>query len=88
MKQAIDGMLKAFRLEDKISQVKLIDSWEKIMGPSVAKRTTGLRIVGRKLFVNLDSASLRQELFREREKILGLLHEAAGANLLDDIVFQ
>lgn len=67
MKEAVEGMLKAFHLDDKLRQVKLVDSWEKIMGPAVASRTTDIKIFGRKILITLNSASLRQELFQERE---------------------
>ena len=81
-------MLKAYRLDGKLQQLKLIDSWEKLMGPTVAHRTVEIKIYGKKLFVILNSASLRQELFQEREKIIKLLNEEAGAAVIEEIVFQ
>jgi hypothetical protein len=87
MKEAIDSMLKAFRLEDKMLQLKLVNSWEKIMGPAVARRTVEIKFNGRRLFITLSSASLRQELFQEREKLVKLLNEEAGSQLIDEIVF-
>ena len=88
LKEAVDSMLKAYRLDDKMRQVKLIDSWDKIMGPTVANRTVEIKIFDKKLFVKLNSASLRQELFQEREKIKNLLNEEAEAVVIDEIVFQ
>ena len=88
LKEAVDSMLKAYRLEDKLLQVKLIDSWEKIMGPTVSHRTVEIKIFGKKLFVKLNSASLRQELFQEREKIVKLLNDEAGGVVIEEIVFQ
>ena len=88
LKQAVEDMLKAFRLDDKLRQFKLIDSWEKIMGPTVAKRTVEVKMYGKKLFITLSSASLRQELFQEREKLKKLLNDEAGGEVVDEIVFQ
>ena len=88
LKEAVDSMLKAYRLDGKLQQLKLIDSWEKLMGPTVAHRTVEIKIYGKKLFVILNSASLRQELFQEREKIIKLLNEEAGAAVIEEIVFQ
>ena len=88
LKEAVDSMLKAYRLDDKMRQVKLIDSWDKIMGPTVANRTVEIKIFDKKLFVKLNSASLRQELFQEREKIKKLLNDEAEAIVIDEIVFQ
>lgn len=88
LKEALQEMLKAFRLEDKFRQKKLISSWEKIMGPAVAHRTTQLQFRDKKLFVYLNSASLREELFSSREKIRDLLNDEAGAEVVEEIVFS
>ncbi|HRH67502.1 MAG TPA: DUF721 domain-containing protein [Bacteroidia bacterium] len=88
IKAAIDEMLNQFHLKEKMFQVQLIQSWEKVMGPSVAHRTSELMISNRKLFVNLSSASLRQELFQDRDKIVQLLNQEAGAVVIDEIVFR
>ena len=88
LKQALDEMLKNFKIEDKFLQHKLIASWEKVMGKTVAHRTTRIYFRDKKLFVYLDSASLRQELFNERMKIMQLLNEEVGKILIEDIVFS
>ena len=88
MKEAVESMLKAYRLDDRVKQVKIIDSWEKIMGPSVAHRTVELKMYGKKLVVTLNSAALRQELFQEREKIRERLNAEAGAEVILEILFQ
>jgi len=78
IKSAIDELLKSYHLDEKMGQVKLVNSWEEIMGKAVAHRTTELIIRDKKLYVSLSSASLRQELFQSRDKILGLLNDAVG----------
>lgn len=88
LKEALHEMLDAFRLDEKFRQKKMIASWEKIMGPAVAHRTTQLIFRDKKLFVYLNSAALREELFQEREKIKLLLNEEAGAEIVTEIVFS
>ncbi|MBK7431946.1 MAG: DUF721 domain-containing protein [Bacteroidetes bacterium] len=88
IKAAIDEMLNQFHLKEKMNKVQLIQSWEKVMGPAVAHRTTELMIIDKKLFVSLSSASLRQELFQDRDKITQLLNTEAGAVVIDEIVFR
>jgi predicted nucleic acid-binding Zn ribbon protein len=88
LKEALQEMLKEFRLDQKFRQKKLISSWEKIMGPAVAHRTTQLQFREKKLFVYLNSAALREELFSERDKIKDLLNEEAGAEIVEEIVFS
>ena len=40
-----------------------IDNWEKMMGKTIAKHTTGLYIKQGILYVRINSASLKQEMF-------------------------
>ena len=88
MKQAIETMLKTFKLDGKMQQLKLINSWEKIMGPAVASRTTEIKFYGSKLFITLSSASLRQELFQERDRLVKLLNDESGAVVVTEIIFN
>jgi hypothetical protein len=88
LKEALQEMLDTFRLDQKFRQKKMIVSWEKIMGAAVANRTTQLVFRDKKLFVYLNSASLREELFNSRERIKNLLNEEAGAEIVEEIVFS
>ncbi len=85
IKQAIDEMLKTFRLDRKMEELNLIASWEKVMGGMVARHTSHIFIQGKELFIRLDSAALRQELSFSKEKIVKLLNEEAGKEVIDRI---
>lgn len=88
LKEAIDEMLKTLHLDQKMHEVRLIGSWEKVMGKTVSNRTTQLSMRDKKLFVSLNSASLREELYNERERIVKLLNEEAGVTAVEEIIFQ
>src|SRR5438477_12264973 len=78
MRDALAEMLQAFRLQDKYQQQKLIVSWERVMGKVIANRTRKIFFSHKKLFICVDSASLREELFNAQEKIKKMLNEEAG----------
>ncbi len=88
MKEALDAMIKSYRLGDKLNQVKIINAWEKVMGNAVSHRTIEIKIIDSTLVVTLSSSSLRQELFMAKQQIIESLHEEAGAKVLTDIVFK
>jgi len=88
LKEAIEQLVKTYKIEGKLNEVKLLSSWEKLMGTMVAKRTNELFIRDRKLFVLLSSASLREELNMSRNKILEMLNQEAGAHVIDEVVFN
>ena len=62
LKEVIHELLSAYRLDVKLHEVRLINSWESLMGISVAKHTTKIYIIKKALFVELNSAALRHEL--------------------------
>jgi predicted nucleic acid-binding Zn ribbon protein len=84
----IKEFLETFRLEDKLNETKLIKSWEKVVGPLVAKHTKGLYIKNRILFVRIDSSALRNELLYSREKIVKDLNNEVSSEIIEDIVFK
>jgi predicted nucleic acid-binding Zn ribbon protein len=88
LKDAIGSFLKSSRLSGKLANQKIIDGWEKIMGKMIAKHTKQISIYDKKLFLHLDSAPLKQELFYSREKIIQILNEEAGEEVIKEIVFR
>lgn len=84
---AIREFLKQYRLEGKIEETKLINSWEKIVGPMISKHTKDIYIRRKVLFVKLDSPALKNELSYAREKITRNLNEAAGKDVIEDVRF-
>lgn len=85
---AIKDMLKAFRIEDRFHESNLVNSWEKVMGAPIAKRTTNLFIKDKKLYVYLNSAPLKQELSMSRDKILVLLTKEFGTSIINEVIIK
>lgn len=84
--EAINEMLRVFGLQQKLDETKLIASWEKVMGKTIAKHTTRLYINKKKLFIHLNSSAARETLSYEREKIISLMNEEAGKPLIEEVV--
>ncbi|MBX7202315.1 MAG: DUF721 domain-containing protein [Bacteroidia bacterium] len=84
----IDHLLHQYGLSAKYREFKLLQSWAELMGPMVAKRTDEVYIRDGVLFVKLNSASLRNELSYNRSKMVELLNEAAGKQIIHDIQFK
>ena len=87
LKEAIKQLMKAYRLDDKMNEVRLINSWEKVVGKLISRHTSNIYIKKGKLFVRLDSAALKNELSYSKEKIIELLHKEVGVKTIDEIVF-
>lgn len=87
LKEALEQMLKAYRLKGKYDETFAISSWEAVVGKAVANRTKEIYIRDRKLFVRIESSVVKNELVMMRSKILEGLNEKTGAEVVTDIVF-
>lgn len=88
LKEAIDHLLKAYRLDDKMLEKRLINSWDKVMGKMIAKHTKELVIRNKQLFVTLDSSALRNELAMAKTKIVQMLNEEVGKEIINEIILK
>lgn len=86
-KEAFGEFLKEEHLGEKFDQRKLIQSWERIMGRSVAARTTKMYFRDGTLFVELSSAVLKQELNNSQQLILERFEEHLGKKVMAGVRF-
>ena len=88
----IDSLLQQFvksnRLERGLAEYRLIRSWKDLLGITVAKKTKSLRIQNRKLIVTLHSSVVRNELSMIKDTLIPKLNEAAGMDVIDDVVLR
>ena len=87
LKAAIDAFLKDARMEQKFGHEHIKLAWAEIMGAPIAKRTTKLFVKNNKLYIELNSAPLKQELMMSREKVLERVHEFAGGKSIQQVIF-
>ena len=87
LKEAIDQMLEKYRLRNRFDQSYVVAHWDKIMGSAIATRTKTVYIKDRTLFLQIESAPLRNELFRAKSKIIELINREMNNNLVDEVVF-
>ena len=86
-KDAFGEFLKEEHLDHKFKQKAFIESWERIMGRPVAARTTKMFFKGKILFVELSSASLKDELNRSQELVLARINENTDGTIVDEVKF-
>ena len=86
--EAIREFLNAYRLDDKLLERQVIQSWEQVMGKMVMKHTTRLSIRKKRLYVKIDSAALRNELNYAREKIKNALNKEVRADVISEVIIH
>ncbi len=86
--EVINNYLKEFDIEDKIKEVRLIRSWEQIVGKLISRKTQKVFIKDRKLFVYMSSSIARNELLMLKDSLIKELNKKAGDQVIDDIVLR
>ena len=88
LKSLLTQVMQTNGLDSKLKEVNLINSWENVVGNMISQHTTNLYITSKKLVVKLDSAVLRQELSFNKTKIIDMLNEEAGSEIIEKIEFR
>ncbi|NVJ86721.1 MAG: DUF721 domain-containing protein [Algoriphagus sp.] len=86
LEEAFQELLKAYRLEGKYREKSLIHEWGELVGKTIADRTQSVFIKDKKLFVKLTSGPIKREIQMNKSKILQLIEERFGKDLVLDLV--
>ena len=86
LNEAINKLMNSSKLGNKLHEVQLINAWEKLMGPGITKHTKNIYINKKRLFITLDSAPLKQELSYSKSKIIQLLNEEVGKEVIEEVI--
>ncbi len=88
IKDVISDLMGSNHMKGKLAEINIINNWEKIVGNLIAKNTTKIYINKNKLYLHIESAPLRNELNYTRSKIVELVNQEAGTELIDDVVVR
>jgi len=88
----ISDLLKNFvkdnKLQDGLDKVDVRDAWVSLMGNGVNNYTTDVQLKGNILYIKLSSSVLREELSYGKDKIITMLNEALGKELIVKLVLR
>ncbi len=87
LKEAIDKLLKAYKISDKLDEISIQQEWEKLMGSMIAKRTKSIALKNNILHVKLESSVLRHELNFAKARIVEKLNRQIGKRVVKDVLF-
>lgn len=87
LEEAFQDLLKSYHLEATFLEKVLLASWEKLMGKTIANRTSNLYIKDKKLFVKIDSGPVKKELQLNKSKVIALIESEVGKGIVDEVIF-
>ncbi len=86
LKDLLQTFIVTNKLEKGIDAVMVKEAWEKIMGNGVNSYTQEIVYKNNTLYVYLTSSVLREELSMGKEKIVKLLNEELGKEVIQHVV--
>ena len=88
----LSDLLKDFvetnRLEKGLDAVNVQEAWHELMGKGVSNYTTKVSLKQKTLYVDLKSSVLREELSYGKKKIIAMLNETLGKELIEKLVLR
>lgn len=89
---SISDLLKEFvesnKLQTGLDKVNVQDAWAQMMGNGVNNYTTAIQLERDTLYVQLSSSVLREELSYGTEKIIKMLNESLGKDVIKKLVLR
>ena len=80
--------MKENNFDKKLKEVDIVQSWEELLGKTIAHYTKNVTLKNGVLQVEVSSAVVKNELFLLRDEILRKLNENAGENLVSKIIIK
>lgn len=88
IKDVIQAMYDKYKLNPKITEVKLINAWAEITGPLISKHTTDIKLIKKTLYVKFDNAPLKNEMMYRRDSLIAAVNRQLGPDTIDKIFIQ
>lgn len=85
LKEALQAMVDRYKMRPKLHEAKIKQEWANIMGPSINKHTKNVYLKRDTLYVQIVSAPLKQELSFAKHKIIKILNEELGAEVVKHV---
>ncbi|KQC28575.1 DUF721 domain-containing protein [Flagellimonas eckloniae] len=88
LSDALGEFIKENKLQKGMDKVDAKAAWEKLMGNGVNNYTTAVELRNETLFISLSSSVLREELSHGKSKIIAMLNEELGKELVKKLVLR
>lgn len=88
LSEALKEFIKENKLETGMDKVNVKDVWIRLMGNGVNNYTTDVQLKNTTLYVSLSSSVLREELSYGKEKIIKMINEELGKELVKNLILR
>jgi len=84
----IDAVFRQMGLSTRMKEMRVVNSWDEIIGLKIAKSTKQINIYNRTLFLTMHSAAVKNELMMLKSSIVRAVNDFAGDSVIDEVVIR
>lgn len=88
LSDVLKEFIEANNLQKGMDKIDVRDAWKNLMGNGVNSYTREIMLKGTILYVELTSAVLREELSYGKEKIVKMINEEMGREVVTEVVLR
>lgn len=88
IKDVLKNFVSQNKLEFGIDKVDVKEAWTNLMGNGVANYTEAVELKNKTLYVRLTSSVLREELSYGKEKIIKMINEEMGKEVINKLILS
>ena len=88
IKSILDSFVEQDNLVDGFFNIKIKNAWEKAVEKKIIDYTKEIYVKGNILFISVSNPILKQEILYSRQKVINLINEDLGKELIKKIVLK
>ncbi|TRZ43799.1 DUF721 domain-containing protein [Robertkochia solimangrovi] len=88
LSDALKEFVSENKLEKGLDKIEVREAWTNLMGNGVNNYTRDIKLHNETLYVDLSSSVLREELSYGKAKIISMINEELGRELVQKIVLR
>ena len=85
---ALREFMNKSRMKPRLTEVRIQENWEKLMGKTIARYTQSVQLIDHTLIVTTTVAPLKQELTYSKDKIIKLVNEMLGESIVKEVMIR
>jgi predicted nucleic acid-binding Zn ribbon protein len=86
LKNLLQKMVEEMSWEEKLAETTIRQTWSAKMGTTINQYTREINLRKGKLFIQIQSAPLKQELSYQRDKIRDMMNAKLGAKVVEEVI--
>ncbi|HEY0273708.1 MAG TPA: DUF721 domain-containing protein, partial [Chitinophaga sp.] len=85
---ALRDYINKSRMKPRLTEVRIQENWEQLMGKTIARYTQHIQLIDGKLIITSNVAPLKQELNYSKDRIIQLVNEMLGEMAVHEVIIK